>query len=105
MGATVVACASSAEKLQACKESGADILINYSLPGFKERIRKEAGGPLDVVYDPVGGEWSEPALRALCFGWEPVSRCKMVKPEIAPYTVPQITVNIQPQIVINTAPG
>lgn len=68
IGASVVACASSAEKLAACKEAGADVLIDYSLPGFKDRIRKEAGGPLDVVFDPVGGEYAEPALRALGFG-------------------------------------
>ena len=54
--------------MQACKAAGADVLIDYSGPGFKDRIRKEAGGPLDVVYDPVGGEFAEPALRALGFG-------------------------------------
>lgn len=68
MGAVVVACASTAEKLAACKEAGADVVINYAEPGFKERIKKEAGGQLDVVYDPVGGEYAEPALRALGFG-------------------------------------
>jgi len=68
MGATVVACASSPEKLAACKAVGADVLIDYSEPGFKGRLKKDAGGPLDVVYDPVGGEYSEVAMRALGFG-------------------------------------
>lgn len=68
MGAIVVACASSAEKLEACRTAGADVLINYSSPNFKDKLKKEAGGPLDVVYDPVGGEYSEPALRALGMG-------------------------------------
>eukprot|EP00746_Dinoflagellata_sp_MGD_P039143 gnl/MRDRNA2_/MRDRNA2_194369_c0_seq1.p1 gnl/MRDRNA2_/MRDRNA2_194369_c0~~gnl/MRDRNA2_/MRDRNA2_194369_c0_seq1.p1 ORF type:complete len:333 (-),score=77.01 gnl/MRDRNA2_/MRDRNA2_194369_c0_seq1:55-999(-) len=68
MGAVVVACASSEQKLEACKAAGANILINYAQPGFKERLKKEANGPLDVVYDPVGGEYSEIALRALGFG-------------------------------------
>eukprot|EP00931_Biecheleriopsis_adriatica_P005796 TRINITY_DN107284_c0_g1_i1.p1 TRINITY_DN107284_c0_g1~~TRINITY_DN107284_c0_g1_i1.p1 ORF type:complete len:341 (+),score=67.83 TRINITY_DN107284_c0_g1_i1:128-1150(+) len=68
MGATVVACASSSSKLEACRQAGADVLIDYSQPGFKEKLKKDAGGPLDVVYDPVGGEYSEVALRALGFG-------------------------------------
>lgn len=68
MGATVVACASSPEKLAACKAVGADVLINYSKPDFKDKLKKDAGGPLDVVYDPVGGEYSEVAMRALGFG-------------------------------------
>eukprot|EP00928_Gymnodinium_smaydae_P029513 TRINITY_DN22206_c0_g1_i1.p1 TRINITY_DN22206_c0_g1~~TRINITY_DN22206_c0_g1_i1.p1 ORF type:complete len:335 (-),score=40.48 TRINITY_DN22206_c0_g1_i1:72-1076(-) len=67
MGAIVVACASSPAKLEACKDAGADVLINYS-SDFKQRLKTEAGGPLDVVYDPVGGEFSEPAFRALGFG-------------------------------------
>lgn len=68
MGATVVACASSPEKLDACKAAGADVLIDYSGPDFKSKLKKDAGGPLDVVYDPVGGNYSEAALRALGMG-------------------------------------
>lgn len=68
MGATVVACASSSEKLAACKDAGADVLIDYSKPDFKKRLKDDAGGPLDVVYDPVGGSYSEVAMRALGFG-------------------------------------
>merc|ERR1712086_59537 len=68
MGAIVVACASTEAKLEACRAAGADVLINYSAADFKQKLKKEAGGPLDVVYDPVGGHHSEIALRALGFG-------------------------------------
>jgi NADPH2:quinone reductase len=68
MGARVIAAASSAEKLATCKQAGADVLIDYSKEDLKERIKAETGGAgADVVYDPVGGPYTEPALRAT--GW------------------------------------
>ena len=65
MGAKVIAAASSDEKLALCKEYGADGLINYSKQDLRESLKTLTGGGVDVVYDPVGGSYAEPALRAL----------------------------------------
>ncbi len=63
LGARVIAAASSAEKLATCKEHGADELIDYSTENLRERVKELADGRgVDVVYDPVGGEYAEPAL-------------------------------------------
>lgn len=71
-GCEVVACASSAAKLQVCKEAGASVLINYETDAggdFKEALRLAGVYPLiDVVVDPVGGKWSETGLRSLRWG-------------------------------------
>ena len=68
LGARVIACASSAEKLAVCKEHGADELINYSTEDLRERIKALTGGRgVDVVYDPVGGPYTEPAFRSLAW--------------------------------------
>jgi len=68
MGARVIAAASSEEKLALCRERGADATINYATEDLKERAKQLTGGRgVDVVYDPVGGAFSEPALRSL--GW------------------------------------
>ncbi len=76
-GATVVAAVSSEEKAQAAKDAGADRTIIYPRAPFdKEQSRevanlfKEAVGPngANVIYDPVGGDYAEPALRAIA--WE-----------------------------------
>ncbi len=65
LGARVVAAASSEDKLAYCREKGADATIDYSREDLKERIRELTGGRgADVVYDTVGGERSEQALRA-----------------------------------------
>jgi NADPH2:quinone reductase len=65
MGARVIAAASSAEKVELCKSEGADEGIDYSREDLKERVKTLTGGSgADVVYDPVGGPYSEPALRA-----------------------------------------
>jgi len=64
MGARVIAAASSEAKLRVCKDSGADALINYAQDDLRARIKAITGGRgVDVVYDPVGGPYSEPALR------------------------------------------
>jgi NADPH2:quinone reductase len=69
MGARVIAAASSDEKLAVCKEKGADELINYSREDLKERTKELTGGQgANVIYDPVGGDFAEAALRAIA--WE-----------------------------------
>lgn len=65
LGARVLAAASSREKLAACRELGADVTVDYTSEHLKLRIREVTGGGADVVVDPVGGRWSEPALRAM----------------------------------------
>jgi len=68
MGARVIACASSDEKLAACKQLGADELINYETEDLRERIKHLTHqNGVDVVYDAVGGRYAEPAVRGL--GW------------------------------------
>jgi NADPH2:quinone reductase len=68
MGARVIAAASSDEKLAICREHGADAVINYRSEDLKERINAltERRG-VDVVVDPVGGAYSEPALRGMAW--------------------------------------
>jgi NADPH2:quinone reductase len=69
MGARVIAAASSAEKLAVCKQAGADEVVDYGSEDLKERVKALTNGAgVDVVYDPVGGPYSEPALRAT--GWQ-----------------------------------
>ena len=69
MGARVIACASTEEKLALCKEYGADETINYTTEDLKARIKELTDGKgADVVYDAVGGPNAELALRAL--GWK-----------------------------------
>lgn len=63
LGAEVVAAASSEEKLALCAAHGAKHLIDYTKQDLKEALK--ALGGVDVVYDPVGGPYSEPSLRAL----------------------------------------
>jgi len=65
MGARVIAAASSADKLALCRKVGADETVNYSTENLKDRINELTGGKgADVVYDPVGGPYTEPAIRA-----------------------------------------
>ncbi len=64
-GARIIAAASSDAKLAACKERGAEAVINYQTEDLKTRAKELSGGGVNVVYDPVGGEFSEPALRAI----------------------------------------
>jgi NADPH:quinone reductase len=68
MGAKVIAAASTAEKLELCKSLGADEVINYSEESLKDRIKELTGGKgVDVVYDPVGGDYAEPAIRGMAW--------------------------------------
>jgi NADPH2:quinone reductase len=65
MGARVIACASSEEKLAFCKELGADETIDYEKADLRKRILDLTGGKgADVVYDPVGGAHAEASFRA-----------------------------------------
>ncbi len=68
MGARVIAAASSDEKLALCRQLGADETINYASEDLRARLRELTGGRgVDVVYDPVGGAYSEPALRSMAW--------------------------------------
>jgi NADPH2:quinone reductase len=68
MGARVIAAASTEQKLQVCKDNGADELINYGQQDLRARVKELTGGKgVDVVYDPVGGPYSEPALRDMAW--------------------------------------
>jgi NADPH2:quinone reductase len=68
MGANVIAAASSAEKLEAAKRAGANEFINYSTESLRERIKALTGGRgVDVVYDPVGGDLFDQALRGMAW--------------------------------------
>lgn len=65
MGARVIAAASSEEKLAFAKQAGADETINYAEQTLKDEVKALTGGKgVDVVYDPVGGDLAEQALRA-----------------------------------------
>jgi NADPH2:quinone reductase len=65
MGARVIAAASSDDKLAVCRAHGAAETINYATGDLRERLRQIVGDKgVDVVYDPVGGALSEPALRS-----------------------------------------
>ncbi|WGG51993.1 NADPH:quinone oxidoreductase family protein [Rugamonas sp. DEMB1] len=68
LGARVIAAASSDEKLEVCKAHGADAVINYSKEDLREAIKAATGGKgPDVVYDPVGGDYSEAAFRSIAW--------------------------------------
>jgi NADPH2:quinone reductase len=67
MGAHVIAAASSDEKLDFARAAGADELINYSSQALKEAVKELTDGGVDVVYDPVGGDLSQQALRSLAW--------------------------------------
>jgi NADPH:quinone reductase len=68
LGARVIACASSAEKLAVCREHGADATVNYAAEDLRSRVKELTDGRgADVVYDPVGGAYTEPAFRSLAW--------------------------------------
>ena len=68
VGAKVIAAASTDEKCALCRQLGADEVINYTNGDFREQIKAltQGKGP-DVIYDPVGGEFSEPAFRSIAW--------------------------------------
>ncbi|MDB4170678.1 NADPH:quinone oxidoreductase family protein [Polaribacter sp.] len=68
MGAKVIAAASSREKLALCQQFGADEVIHYQEENLKDRIKELTNGKgVDVIFDPVGGSFSEAALRAIAW--------------------------------------
>jgi NADPH2:quinone reductase len=68
LGARVIAAASSEEKLAVCQAHGADVLINYSTEDLRAAVKAATGGKgPDVVYDPVGGDYTEAAFRAIAW--------------------------------------
>ncbi len=69
MGAVVIAAASTDEKLELCREAGADMTINYATEDLKTRAKELTDGKgCDVIYDPVGGDYAEAALRSSAWG-------------------------------------
>lgn len=68
MGARVIAAASSEEKLALCRTKGADLTINYETEDLKSRIKALTDGKgVDVVYDPVGGRFTDAAVRGMAW--------------------------------------
>ncbi len=68
MGARVIAAASSDEKLALARAHGADLTINYATADLKTELKRIAPQGVDVVYDPVGGAFTEAAVRGLTWG-------------------------------------
>jgi NADPH2:quinone reductase len=89
MGARVIAAASSDEKLQVCRDHGADETINYTREDLRARIKALTDGRgVDVVYDPVGGAMSEPALRSMAW------RGRFLVVGFAAGTIPSLPLNL-----------
>lgn len=89
LGAFVIACASSDEKLALCREEGADALINYAKTDLRDGIKAITGGDgVDVVYDAVGGSYTEPALRSLAW------RGRLLVVGFAAGDIPKIPLNL-----------
>jgi NADPH:quinone reductase len=89
LGARVVACASTDDKLAICREHGADETINYATEDLRERIKAITGGKgADVVYDPVGGPYTEPALRSIAW------RGRLLIVGFAAGEIPKIPMNL-----------
>jgi len=88
-GARVLAAASTDEKLATCREHGADGLINYSTQDLRESVKTLTGGKgADVIYDPVGGAYTEPALRAIAW------RGRLLVIGFANGEIPRIAANV-----------
>lgn len=68
LGARVIACASTDDKLALCRTYGADETVNYTTEDLRERLTELTGGVgPHVIYDPVGGDYTEPALRSIAW--------------------------------------
>ena len=88
-GARVIAAASSVDKLQAARGCGADELIDYTQADLREAVKSLTDGRgVDVVYDPVGGQYTAAALRTL--GW----RGRLLVIGFAAGDIPQIPANL-----------
>ena len=85
-GATVIASASSQDKLDVARDHGADHLINYATEDIRDRVMELTGG-VDIVYDPVGGDAFTASLRCI----NPGGRILVIG--FASGTIPQIPAN------------
>ena len=89
MGARVLAAASSDDKLAVCREHGADAVVNYATADLRERIKTFTGGEgVDVICDPVGGPYTEPALRSIAW------RGRLLVVGFAAGEIPQMPLNL-----------
>jgi NADPH2:quinone reductase len=89
LGARVIACASSDAKLAVCREHGADDTINYARDDLRERIKALTDGRgVDVIVDPVGGAYTEPALRSIAW------RGRLLVVGFAAGEIPRIPLNL-----------
>jgi NADPH2:quinone reductase len=89
LGARVIACAGSAEKLAECVAHGADETINYATEDLRARIKTlTSSRGVDVVVDPVGGPYTEPALRSLAW------RGRLLVVGFAAGEIPKIPLNL-----------
>ena len=89
LGARVIACAGSDDKLAACAAHGADETVNYAAEDLRERIKAlTAGRGVDVVVDPVGGPYTEPVLRSLAW------RGRLLVVGFAAGEIPKIPLNL-----------
>jgi NADPH:quinone reductase len=89
LGARVIACASTDDKLAVCRAHGADDTINYASEDLRERVKALTGARgADVVYDPVGGQYTEPALRSIAW------RGRLLVVGFAAGDIPKIPLNL-----------
>jgi NADPH2:quinone reductase len=89
LGARVIACASSDDKLAVCRSHGADEGINYAAEDLRERIKAlTEGRGADVIVDPVGGPFTEPALRSIAW------RGRLLVVGFAAGDIPRIPLNL-----------
>ena len=89
LGARVIACASSEDKLAVCRSHGADAGINYASQDLRERIKLLTDGRgVDVVYDAVGGPYTEPAFRSLAW------RGRLLVVGFAAGEIPRLALNL-----------
>src|SRR6266852_2777385 len=89
LGGRVIACASTADKLAVCREHGADKTINYATDDLRERIKALTGGNgPDVIYDSVGGPYTDPALRSIAW------RGRLLVVGFAAGEIPKIPLNL-----------
>jgi len=89
LGARVIAAASTDEKLALCREHGAAETVNYATEDLRARLKELTGGAgADVVYDPVGGALSEPALRSIAW------RGRFLVVGFAAGDIPRIALNL-----------
>jgi len=89
LGARVIACASSEDKLEVCRSHGADATINYASEDLRERIKALSDGRgVDVIYDAVGGPYTEPAFR--CVAW----RGRLLVVGFAAGEIPKLPLNL-----------